>query len=336
MEGELFLTSLISVALLLVTAIPGFIIGKLKMIDSEGAVKFLSVMLLYVCQPFVTFNSFLNTPYDSSVLIGLVAVFLFTCVSMSAILFGGYFLVRRFRSIDCDTAGIMAYGGAFGNVGYMCIPFLQLLDPGNHIIILYATCSVVAFNLIAWTLGNYVLTRERRFISLKSAILNPPTLSFIIALPLFMLNINFLGASDLTGAAADAVSGIANICELFSDMVGPLAMTLLGIKLAEMKAKELFNDKRAYIAVAVKLVAAPLIGFALVYLMSTFMDVTPISLNLIALSAMPCANNIMMFATILNRDSTLAAKEVMISTVLSCITIPVILLILTQCAGIYA
>ena len=78
------------------------------MIDSEGAVKFLSVMLLYVCQPFVTFNSFLNTPYDSSVLIGLVAVFLFTCVSMSAILFGGYFLVRRFRSIDCDTAGIMA------------------------------------------------------------------------------------------------------------------------------------------------------------------------------------------------------------------------------------
>ena len=113
-------------------------------------------------------------------------------------------------------------------------------------------------------------------------------------------------------------------------------MTLLGIKLAEMKAKELFNDKRAYVAVAIKLVAAPLLGFALVYLMSTFMDVTPISLNLIALSAMPCANNIMMFATILNRDSTLAAKEVMISTVLSCITIPVILLILTQCPGIYA
>lgn len=335
MGGELFLTSLISVALLLVTAIPGFIIGKLKMIDSDGAVKFLSVMLLYVCQPFVTFDSFLNTPYDPEVLIGLIAVFVFTCVSMSAILFGGYFILTRFRSFDRDTSGIMAYGGAFGNVGYMCIPFLQLLDPGNYIIILYATCSVVAFNLVAWTLGNYVLTRDKRFISVKNAVLNPPTLSFIIALPLFLCNVNFLGASSLTGAAANAVNGIANICSLFSDMVGPLAMTLLGIKLAGMKAKELFNDPRAYVAVGIKLVAAPLIGFALVYLMSSFMDVKGISLNLIALSAMPCANNIMMFATILNRDSTLAAKEVMISTVMSCITIPLTLLILTQCAGIY-
>ena len=84
--GDLFVTGAISVLMLLLMAIPGFVLGKMKSVNSEAAVKFLSVMLLYVLQPFVTFDSFLNTPYDGKVLLNIVAGFVFTCVSIGAIL----------------------------------------------------------------------------------------------------------------------------------------------------------------------------------------------------------------------------------------------------------
>ena len=326
--GDLFLTGAISVGMLLLMAVPGFILGKMRSVNTESAVKFLSVMLLYILQPFVTFDSFLNTAYDPEVLINIVIVFVFTCVTIGAVLAVGSFAMR-FTKFGKDVGGVIAYGGAFGNVGYMCIPFLQLMAPGDYVIILYATVSVVAFNLMAWTVGNFALTGDKRHISLKRALLNPPTLSFILALPLFLLNLNFLKAEGLTGAALKVVSGIQEVIGLFSDMVGPLAMVLLGLKLADIRFGELFADGRVYIAAGIKLIFFPLFGVALTALMSLFMNVASISLNLIATSAMPCAQNVIMFSTLYDKDSALAAKEVTVSTLLSIVTIPVMLLFLS-------
>lgn len=326
--GDLFLTGAISVGMLLLMAVPGFILGKMRSVNTESAVKFLSVMLLYILQPFVTFDSFLNTAYDPEVLINIVIVFVFTCVTIGAVLAVGSFAMR-FTKFGKDVGGVIAYGGAFGNVGYMCIPFLQLMAPGDYVIILYATVSVVAFNLMAWTVGNFALTGDKRHISLKRALLNPPTLSFILALPLFLLNLNFLKAEWLTGAALKVVSGIQEVIGLFSDMVGPLAMVLLGLKLADIRFGELFADGRVYIAAGIKLIFFPLFGVALTALMSLFMNVESISLNLIAMSAMPCAQNVIMFSTLYDKDSALAAKEVTVSTLLSIVTIPVMLLFLS-------
>ena len=326
--GDLFLTGAISVGMLLLMAVPGFILGKMRSVNTESAVKFLSVMLLYILQPFVTFDSFLNTAYDPEVLINIVIVFVFTCVTIGAVLAVGSFAMR-FTKFGKDVGGVIAYGGAFGNVGYMCIPFLQLMAPGNYVIILYATVSVVAFNLMAWTVGNFALTGDKRHISLKRALLNPPTLSLILALPLFLLNLNFIKAEGLTGAALKIVSGIQEVIGLFSDMVGPLAMVLLGLKLADIRFGELFADGRVYIAAGIKLIFFPLFGVALTALMSLFMNVESISLNLIAMSAMPCAQNVIMFSTLYDKDSALAAKEVTVSTLLSIVTIPVTLLFLS-------
>lgn len=326
--GDLFLTGAISVGMLLLMAVPGFILGKMRSVNTESAVKFLSVMLLYILQPFVTFDSFLNTAYDPEVLINIVIVFVFTCVTIGAVLAVGSFAMR-FTKFGKDVGGVIAYGGAFGNVGYMCIPFLQLMAPGDYVIILYATVSVVAFNLMAWTVGNFALTGDKRHISLKRALLNPPTLSFILALPLFLLNLNFLKAEGLTGAALKIVSGIQEVIGLFSDMVGPLAMVLLGLKLADIRFGELFADGRVYIAAGIKLIFFPLFGVALTALMSLFMNVESISLNLIAMTAMPCAQNVIMFSTLYDKDSALAAKEVTVSTLLSIVTIPVTLLFLS-------
>lgn len=313
----MFLQSLENVALLLLMAVPGFLIVKLKMVPAEGAAKFISVMLIYVCQPFITFNSFLNTDFDRNILINLIAVLIFTGVFTSLMIGIGNLIFLWVK--DRDKRGLFSYAGAFGNIGFMCIPFLQILMPDNNEVILYATASIVSFNLVAWTLGNYLITGERKHISLKKAIINPPSLAFLIALPLFLFNLNF--------NAAPSLAGLAKVCRLFADLVGPLAMIMLGIKIAEMNFKTLFSDPGVYLAAAVKLLLAPVVAFALMMLMTTFMDVAEIRLNLITLAAMPSANNIMMFCTVYDKDAGIAAKCVGISTVLSIVTIPLALML---------
>lgn len=223
----------------------------------------------------------------------------------------------RFASKETDTRGILAYSGAFGNIGYLCVPFLQILRPGDNVILLYASSAIVAFNLVGWTLGNYVLTGDASFIKIKKILLNPPTLTFILVLPLFILNLNFVRFEFL--------SGVARVVALFSNMVGPLAMLMVGIKFSEIKPKELITDYRVFISAGVKLILSPAIAFFGLWLLSLFTDVQDIRLNVIALAAMPSANNLMMFCSLYNKDTKLAAKLVMASTLLSMLTIPLAL-----------
>lgn len=314
---EMFLTSLISVGLLLAMAVPGFIVIKMKLIKTDAIVSVVSVMLLYVTQPFVTFDSFLNTYYQSSILLDMVIVFVITTVMIVGVCLLTRASVGRFLK-DRDSSALVSMGASFGNIGYMCIPFLQLLKPGDSVVILYACTAIVSFNLINWTLGCYILTGERKYISLKKAVLNPPTIAFIISLPLFILNLNFDSLN---------LSGLAKLCALFSDMVGPLAMTLLGAKLAEMKLKELFGDPRVYISSGIKLIIFPVLAYLILLLLSLFYDIGGIKLNIIALSAMPSATGNMMFAAKFGKDVTLPAKMVVISTLISVVTIPLTLLL---------
>lgn len=312
----MFLTSLENVLLLLAMAVPGFIVAKLKMLKSnEAAINFISVMLLYICQPFITFNSFLNTDYNPVILWNMLAVFVMTTLLMVGLSMAAKLVLSKSR--DPEIRSMVPYASVFGNVGYLCIPFLQILVPGDNVVILYATCSIVAFNLTAWTLGNYILTGDKQFIKLKKAILNPPALSFILALPLFILNLNFNRSGSL--------DGIAKVCRLFAELVGPLSMTLLGIKFSEMKLKEIFTDLRVYLSSGIKLVISPLLGISILLLASLFMDIEAVRLNIVAFAAMPTATNLMMFSSLYGKDVKLSAKMVMLSTLLSILTIPLAL-----------
>ena len=312
----MFLKSFEIIVLLLAMAIPGYIIAKVKLLkNTEGAINFISIMLLYVCQPFVTFNSFLKTDFELSIFWNMLIVFGITTVLMIglSLLFKAIFIKSR----EIELKSMIAYAATFGNIGYLCLPFLQMLAPGNNEVMLYATSSIVAFNATAWTVGCYVLTGERKYIKVRKAFLNPPMVSFIIALPLFILNLNFNRSASF--------AGIANICRLFSEMVGPLAMIMLGIKFSEIKIKEVFTDYRVYVATALKLIISPLIGIGVLLLLSLFMDVSPIKLNIMAITSMPTAANLMMFSSLCGKDVKLSAKIVLVTTLFSIITIPLAL-----------
>jgi predicted permease len=109
-----------------------------------------------------------------------------------------------------------------------------------------------------------------------------------------------------------------------SNMITPLSMFMIGIKLANVDFKHLIGNGYCVISSGIKLLLMPLLTVICVAFL-------PISLavkyTLFFLLAMPCASSGAMMAVKYQRDGEFASALVLISTVLCSITIPLIYLV---------
>lgn len=340
-----FSTTALSVLLLIAMAVPGYLLVKTKMLP-EKAITYLSVLLLYVSQPFLSIRSFLEVSYTPQLAINLAVVF---GVSMLAqgVIFGVMWLILRRRFDDpAQSAALIAEGyiggnsytnepaltaeidrcvkgranravllaSAFGNVGFFGVPVLQFLFPDAHDAIAYSAVFIVSLNLMGWTVGSYVLTGDKRHVSLKRALVNPQTVTLVISLPLF-----FAGVSE-----SDLPETVNTIIGYLADMTAPLCMIILGMRFALAPLVQLFKDYRVYIASFVKILVFPLMVYLV--LMPFEMD-EMLRVSLVLLSGMPAATINLNLAELYGADQTTAANSILMSTVLSIVTIPVLMLL---------
>lgn len=311
-----FLIVLKYVAILVAMMIPGFLLVKTRMIK-ENSTNIITVLLLYVTQPFVTANSFLSNSYSPRILKNILLVSLFVIIFMLLIAIIANFVFYKDKLYHPEKKRVFTFASTFGNIGYMCLPFLMIMMPDNQEVILYAAVSIVVFNVLVWTVGSFILTGEKKFISFKKAVFNSPTIAFILIFPLFLFNINY--------ETSPFLNSLKSMISMTANMTTPLAMILIGIKLAGIKPKEFFGDFRVYVTCFIKLLLCPLLAFGLISLMSLFIDVSGVRLNLIAMSAMPTATNTVMFSELYYGDVKSATKIVLMSTIVSIITIPFVL-----------
>ena len=308
MNVQLFVDTLLKVAVLILLAVPGYILTKLKKLGAS-AVKYLVDIIFYVCQPAIVLSAFQKVEYRPEMLVNMLIAF--------AVGFLGIFLITvsvlppAKRLLGRDKGGIISYASAFGNVAFMGIPVVAMLLPDQPEALIYLTVFTVSFNMLSWTLGAYVMSGKREYISLKKAILNPPTLAVLIALPLFFLNFSI----DVRIRVGITYLG---------DMVTPLSMTVLGIRFANIRLRELFNDPAVYAAGFLKLVFIPFLLYLLLLLLKLD-GVLASTLYIIFL--MPSASNLLLFAEYFDKNKETAAKLVLFTTAVSAITIPLMLML---------
>jgi predicted permease len=307
-----FLTSLQSVALLLSMVAPGYILRKTNMLNS-GAVEPLVTLLLYVCLPFMTFSSIMKKQYESGFL-GIMGI----ALALSFILLiGMYFFSRLVFSGMKEGAEkrILVSSGYMSNCGFMGIPLLRALFPGDSEPIVYAAIFTAAYNLLSWTLGIYAVSGKKEYIDLKHGIANPPTLALFIALPLFFLSLR-------------PPPEVMVIVDFLGDMTSPLSMIIIGLRLAEIRFRDLFNSPLVYAASAARLVLVPLCTFGLLFLWRLFLPLNgPLFLTLLVIMAMPVGTNVVLMAEMFGGDKPGAVKCVLLSSLLSVVTVPLVLLL---------
>jgi len=308
----IFITALVEVVLLVLMAVPGFIVRKAKMLG-DGAVSTLVILLLYVGQPFLTVNSLLKTQFDPSMLLDMLVVFLGAIIFHVIV----YFIALPFfRKKNEDERGIFIALSVFCNVGFMGLPVMEALFPGQPEIVVYTAVFSLGSNIMNWTLCAFIVSGDRKAISFKRALLNPAMITMIIALPLFVFNVTFPPEIN------DFISSFAGI-------VSPLSMMVLGIRLADMKLKPMFTNLGLYLSSAIKLLVAPLVMFVILYGVNL---IVPVPKEIIAVFlvvfAMPTAHKVLSFAELYGKDGLLSAQGTMLSTILSVVTVPLVKLLI--------
>jgi predicted permease len=318
-----FLISLQSVGLLIALAIPGYVLKKTNMIPS-GAAGVLVVILMYVSLPFLTLSSFMKKTFAVEFLAALGV-----CLVLSVFLLIAAFLISAFcfALIDRTKGGtkkeakedaakkVCLTAGYMNNCAFMGIPVLQAFFPGDGEPVIYCAVFGIAFNIIGWTLSTYTITGDKKHISLKNGFLNPPTAVLALALPLF-----FAGFT----VPVPALTGI----DFLGNMTSPLSMMIMGIRLADIKIADLFKSARVYLSAAVKLAVVPLFTFAVLLPARRVIPLNDtLFITLYVIMAMPSASSVIMFSEMFGGDNETAVKCILLSSVVSVLTIPVLMLL---------
>ena len=307
-----FLSSFITVVLIVVLAIPGFFLRKSRLLP-DNAAKVLAVLLLYISQPFLMMSSILNKPFQHSMLLRFAMV-----IGLAVVLQIFVYLIAKVlffwdKNLAAKRAAVAS--SYLGNVGFMGIPVMQMLFPGNDALVLYTVVYNIAFNAMTWTLGVYAITGERRHVNPLKILLNPPTIAVAVALPFYFCNFVM---PDM----------VMRPIQYLGEMTLPLSMIILGIRLADMRLTSIINHGRIFLASSIKLILSPLVCLGAVFLLRCFVPVDRfVFLALFIIAAMPTASSALNFAEMYGGDCETAAAITFISTVFCIITIPVMMLL---------
>lgn len=211
-------------------------------------------------------------------------------------------------------ARIAVCASVFGNVGYFGFPLLEKLLPGTDALA-YSAMFAVSMNLMAWTLGCALITEDKKFIKIKKFVFNPATLVLFVALPLFFTK------TKLPTSGVD----VCSIVTLLAKCTAPLCMLILGMRLATVNAKDLFQNAKCYVSSVVKLVAFPLAAWAI----TLPMNIPELLKQVLVITCCcPTASVVLNLSELLGEGQKQAADSVLLSTIFCLPTIPVILLIL--------
>ncbi len=337
-----------NVALMFAMMIPGFIMKKCRLCP-DGFGKGLSKLVLYIAQPSLVFLAYIRE-FDMGILINSLWVLLIAVVIH--VIFAAVAMLS-FKSAPKSARAMLRFATIFSNAAFMGIPLIgavvEPLCPGAT---MYASIYNIVFNLFLWSLGVYICNEDRdtdgdgtpdqSYIedikevhaklnfgsAIKKALLHPVTIAAALGLVFFIVPFEsftpeFIAESVVVDFALEALTWLKNL-------VAPLSMLIIGIRLADMSFKGVLKDKNMYLFLLYRHVVLPLVAVGIVkLLLLTGLPMNPAAGTVcVILAAAPAASSATMFAEQYDCDAIYVSRLVTISTLLSIITMPLILLLM--------
>ena len=287
-----------SIIMFVYMAIGGLLFKK-GLITKEGS-KSLANLLLYAVLPCVVVKSFCvaRTPERMS---GLLVSFLAA--------FGILLLAMAVSHLLFKKNPIDDFGAAFSNAGFMGFPLVAAVQGSEAIF--YAAGFVALLNALQWTYGQSLISGDPSYRSPKAILKNPLVLSLLLGILIFCFEL------PVPAIASDLLAALAALN-------APLAMVILGVYLAQTDARTLFNDPHLYVVAAARLVLIPLLTAWMLKLLPA--QYAAITTTLVIVAAAPIGSNVAVYAQKLSKDYAYAVRGVCLSTLLSAITMPLLML----------
>jgi len=307
----MFLTALGVVSTMLLYAIPGFLLVKTKLIKQESISAFAKLQM-YVCSPCLIVYSMTKNDFSW----GLVSNMQIAILIITALLLFGIFLFRWIFKKKRDDVKYRIYNLAttLANCAFMGVPILEALLPDYPEAVTFSAMFSLVMNILGWSVGSFIISNDKKYISIKKILLNPATIAMVVAIPLFACGIKL----DDLGLFGDMVN-------LLSKMTTPLCMLIVGMRLACASLKSVFLTPMQYLIIGIKQILFPLFVFLILLIL-------PIDTNMKSaiyiMMCCPVASVVLNFAELIGEGQESAANLVLLGTTLSAITIPLMVLLI--------
>ena len=299
-----------NVLLFVALALPGYILVKTKLLKTNES-GVLSKILTYVGMPFLILSSTLSIKFTSEFALTAVITAI-SCIVLTVLVFFLTAPITKYEN-DQKKRDIMRFAMIFSNNGFLGIPLAMAVFGANSPVVPIVIVFNIINNILIYTLGIYLISDDKKAINVKKALFNPVLIAFIIGLIL-----NLVGITKI-------VPEVATFSDHLKNLVTPISMVILGIKLADVPFKDFFTSPSCYYVSSIKLIALTIIavamGFGVKYLFNLPNDI--VFAFFIAFS-MPTAGLSTTFADQFNGDVKNSVLFTLGSTIFSIITIPIL------------
>jgi predicted permease len=302
------------VIIMFILSAVGYVMFRTKKITQEGS-KSLGNILIYLSLPCVIINGFLVERTPERIL-GLGVSALCAALALAAAML----LARLFLGRNA----IENFAASFSNPGFFGIPLIVAsLSDGA---VFYVAAFIAFLNMLQWTYGVYLLERDAPggyqgsgVASLLGRLIKAPfMIAILIGLFFFLTG---LSMPTLPGKCVTYIAGLNT----------PIAMFTIGIYLAQTDMKKMFFKPRLYLVSFVRMVAAPFAAILLLLLVPNTM--ADLKIAVLIAAACPVGSNVAVYAQLHHSDYGYAVETVVVSTLLSIITIPLMVTLGTAIWG---
>ena len=294
------------VLILITFCLAGYVLCKTKLLSAEHS-KPLSVLLVYVFYPCMSFNTF--SARFSVAYLQERGMLILVSVALVGVMVVLAKVVSKLLGGDPYTKNINEYSVATANIGYMGYPLVEAVFGQN--VLLDCMMFGLPMSIYIGTIGYNMLTIGKGQKSIWEKIFTPSLIGILLGC--------VVGISGIK-----LPQTVFDISKMSGNCVAPVSMLLTGMAISEFSIKELLVNWKVYIVCAVRLILTPVVAWALVKLFGLGFALIPA----VALYAMPCGMNNIVYPKLVEKDCRLGAAIVLISTVLSLITIPLCLSLL--------
>lgn len=280
----------------------GYIFGRTGKLTLKGAQEITNI-LFQICTPMIMVNA-LNIPFSVQTLNKYFVAFLVSLILL---------IISVGISIVCFKSNerIERFACSFSNAGFMGIPLVEQYLGIEYVF--YVTACIIALNIVSWTIGIIMITGRKESVMLRQIIKNPAFTGLAIGLLFFVLPL------ELPTFITTTIKQVAQINTV-------LAMIVLGYYVSTTSVSKIINVRALKVS-TVRLFLIPLILMVILGLGgSRLFDMRE---ALLIVFAAPAGVNTALFAEQAGQDYAYATGIVSLSTILSVVTIPLMILLST-------
>lgn len=310
---DAFLIMMRNVLLFVALAVPGYMLVKFGLMKQEHTAAF-SKLLMYVGLPFLLISSTINnlTFQKETLLTAGIVALLSTAYTVIA-----FFASKPLTAGEQNekTRGMMRFCSVFSNNGFLGIPLaLAVFGADSPVFMVLIVINIIT-NITMYTLGAYLVSGDKNSINFKKAFFSPVLIAFLIGVVLNLIKIKELLPEAVTYSAH------------FSNVVTPISMIVLGMKLGDTKFSTLFASKKTYYTSFLKLFVLPMAIVAVLLCLKAIPNSivsNEMILGFFVAFSMPTAGLASTFADTYSGDTDSAVAFTLGTTLISILTIPVL------------